>query len=330
VQCRKTQSLIYLLPLAALLVVGCASSQSTSGATGPNESVQLTEQRWGSSGTVLKTAHFTLYTTMNDPDFNQRLAQVMEGALTQYRRLAPTAKIDPRPMDCYIFANRRQWAEFTRQRTGNDAAIYLQINRGGYTVGDFFVAYYIGESGTLAVAAHEGWHQFVARHFKDRLPPFLEEGIATTFENISWDSNLPRWNMLRNVSRSQKLRDAIEKNSLWSLPQLVSMHAGDVVGEPAEKIEAFYAQNWAFARFLTDGAGGRYRAALNRMLADAVAGTLAHSIGAPNRIDGSFNPRAVRPMLEHYLGTTLEEVDSAYQAYIRELAKNAVDEHAQD
>ena len=74
-------------------------------------------------------------------------------------------------MACYLFQTRDEWAAFTRTRTGADAAIYLQINRGGYTVRDWYVAYFIGDLGTYSVAAHEGFHQYVARHFRSRLPP---------------------------------------------------------------------------------------------------------------------------------------------------------------
>ena len=70
----------------------------------------------------------------------------------------------------------------TARHTGMDAAIYLQITRGGYTIGDWFVSYYVGENATYSVASHEGWHQYVARNFRGRLPPFLEEGTASSDE----------------------------------------------------------------------------------------------------------------------------------------------------
>ncbi|HRK29826.1 MAG TPA: hypothetical protein PLD59_02010 [Tepidisphaeraceae bacterium] len=327
--CRKTQLILLMLQLGTIGLVGCAESaqkRPVSSQLGANTS----QRAWGSVGTATKSANYTLYSTMNDVSFDQRLVAVMEAALLQYRSLAPTAKIDPRTMECYVFANRRQWAEFTRQRTGSDAAIYLQINRGGFTVRDYFVAYYIGESGTFAVAAHEGWHQFAARHFKDRLPPFLEEGIATMFENIRWNATSPSFNLERNVTRSKKLRDAMEAGGLWSLTELASMHAGDVVGQPIEKIEAFYAQNWAFARFLIAGAGGKYRPAFDKMMADAVAGELISPIARVKKVDGSFNPRAVRPMLEHYLGAPLEKIDGEYQQYMKVLSSDAAGQVPRD
>ena len=52
---------------------------------------------------------------------------------------APDVKLSPNPLDCYIFESRQEWANFTKRHTGADAAVYLQINRGGYTLNDWFV-----------------------------------------------------------------------------------------------------------------------------------------------------------------------------------------------
>jgi hypothetical protein len=223
-------------------------------------------------------------------------------------------------MECYLFEGRRQWAQFTQDHTGDDAAVYLQINRGGYTVRDWFVAYYIGTVGTYAVAAHEGWHQYVARNFKSRLPPFLEEGIATMFENISWSPRGPHWNLASNPSRAEKLRDAIEQSQLWSLEQLCTMHAGDVVSLSGDRIETFYAQNWAFAHFMLYADNGAYRPAFTKMLAELSSGEADQYTGRRRSPPDNWDPRTVRPLLEHYLKMNMKQIDRAYQAYIRKLA----------
>lgn len=306
---------------ALLFVVGCAPQ--TPSATHPRASDSLEWNFNGVSGKVIKTPHYLIHTTIDDAVFLESLTQVMEGALQEYRKLAPGVQLSPKPMECYVFARRQQWEQFTSRHTGDDAAIYLQINRGGYTVRDWFVAYFIGDVGTFAVAAHEGWHQYVARNFKSRLPPFLEEGMATMFENISWSMSGPRWNMLSNPNRADKLRVAIQDNSLWSLEQLCTMHAGDVVSLSGERIETFYAQNWAFAQFLFLAENGKYQPALRRMLDDLASGASDAYTGKPRGPSDSWDPRTVRPLLEHYLGMSIAQIDTAYQAYIRQIA-NAV------
>ena len=262
------------------------------------------------------TAHYLIDTTLDDPDMVQNVAQVMEGALAQYRKLAPGVPQSPDPLKCFVFATRNQWAQFTQANTGDDAKIYLRINRGGYAVRDWYVAYYIGDRETLSVAAHEGFHQWVGRHFRRRPPPFLEEGLATLFEYVAWEGDLPRWRWDINPARRGGLERALQNGFLMPLPELVTMHAGQVVTQQLWKVETFYAQAWAFARFLYDGQGGKYRPALQRMLADLAAAATPNTGGPLPQ--GYWDPRSARPMLEHYLGEPLTEVDKEYQAFIAE------------
>jgi hypothetical protein len=302
--------------IVCLLLIGCAQPVRRA-------PVALNTAAWtfdGKAAHVVKTDHYLIHTTIDDSDFLDSLAIVMEGSLEQYRQLTPGVPISPRPMECYIFSRRPEWAQFTKDHTGTDAAIYLQINRGGYTVRDWFVAYFIGDNGTYAVASHEGWHQYVARHFKSRLPPFLEEGIATMFENIYWTSDQPQWNLAINPNRADKLRTAIEDGNLWPLEKLCTMHAGEVVGLSGERIETFYAQNWAFAQFLWNAENARYRAGFQRMLSELADGTADQYTGRRPGPTDTWDPRTVRPLLEHYLCMELAQIDGAYQRYIREIA----------
>lgn len=243
----------------------------------------------------------------------------MEGAFGQYRQLAPEVPVTDRPMECFLFANRQQWAQFTRQRTGNDAAVYLQINRGGYTVRDWYVAYFLGDIGTYSVAAHEGFHQYLGRHLKQRIPPFLEEGLACTFEDVTWDGKLPRWDLTVNYGRQSALHQAVSEDRLLPLDDLIGTHAGQVVNQSHEQIALFYSQSWAFARFMREAEGGKYRPALAQMLTDAATG---HLVGdqSPRRDHTLWNPRSARPELEYYLHMELPEIDKKYRDFLRAIA----------
>src|SRR5689334_20763899 len=188
---------VLALSLAAIaLVAGCASSGSAGSAAGAKKLVTFEPWQYRERPALtVHTPHYAIHTTLDDRDFLTNLGQLMEASLKQYQLFTPGVHVTIDPLDCYVFAHRPEWAEFTAQKTGADAALYLQINRGGYTVRDWYVAYFIGDVGTYAVVAHEGWHQYVARHFRSRLPPFLEEGIATMFENVRYfsDSGPPQW-----------------------------------------------------------------------------------------------------------------------------------------
>jgi hypothetical protein len=271
-------------------------------------------------GWKINTPHYVIYTTIQDEQFREKLPQVMEGAFAQYRELAPGVAVSDKPMACYVFYDRMEWNAYTKQTAGTDARIYLQIRSGGYTIGDRYVSYYIGPHGTASVAAHEGWHQFVARNFKGRLPPFLEEGLATTFEGVNLGSDIPRWNTAINPLRATALRHAVEEKHLWPTEQLISMHAGQVVNQTGDKIEAFYAQCWCFAKFLREADNGRYAPALQLWLAETAAGTVFDPSHSHTRVGLPWNSAAVKPMLEHYLGMSLPEIDQQFQLYMRHVA----------
>jgi hypothetical protein len=294
---------------------GCSPSSSTRAPASP---ALVDFQRLsidGSEGTRVVSAHYRIYSTLTDAHELQRVANVLEGARAEYRQLAPEVPEVPGFMECYVFQTRQQWAEFTRQHTGADASIYLRVNRGGYTVGDWFVAYWIGDIATFSVTAHEGFHQYVARHLKGRLPPFLEEGLACLFEQVQWDGDLPRWDLSYNQSRLMSLRSAIAQDKLFPLAELVRMHAGQVVGKPGSTIEAFYGQSWAFARFFYD----RYRPALRQMLADAARGDL-YGDSSRQMPDGPlWDPQTAKPMLEHYLGANLADLEKQFDHYLSDI-----------
>jgi hypothetical protein len=307
---------VALLPLG-----GCSSEPQQAGQwDAPPRLSTSSVDTWeykGSPGWRLNTPHYAIFTTIAKDDVREMLPQVMEGAYRQYVQLVPNVPLSNKPMECYVFFGRREWDEFTRATTGKDAHIYLQIRRGGYALHDRYVAWYIGPVATASVAAHEGWHQFVARNFKGRLPPFLEEGLATTFEGVEFQNDLPRWNPSLNPLRAQALRRTIDEKHLWPTEQLIRMHAGEVVNQSGEKIEAFYAQCWAFAKFLREGDGGKHAAALRQWLQETADGTVYDPSRSHTRVGLPWNPGAVKPMLEHYLGMELPEIDAAYQAYMR-------------
>lgn len=275
----------------------------------------------------ITTVHYRIYTDIADLETLDRLAQLMEGAYTQYCTICPVlshSTPNPQPMPCYLFARRAQWAEFTSRHTGPDAAIYLQIDRGAYTINDHFVAFWLGDRGTYAVASHEGFHQFVAHHFAGRIAPALEEGFACLFESVAWEESLPRWNLEFGGKRADDLARALSDRKMWPLPELLRLHAGDVISQPRPRIDAFYAQNWAFARFLWYSQDQKYRPAVQRYLADTAAGqawrppnTAAYSKLKPR----DWNPDLAVLQLEHYLGQSLRDLEPAYLDYCQSLGR---------
>ncbi len=273
--------------------------------------------------TCLVSPHYRIYTDIDDPDTLDQLTQLMEGAFRQYQLLAPGIPLSKQALRSYIFAGREQWAAFTAKNTGADAPIYLKISRGAYTVDDWFVAFWLGDRGTFAVAAHEGWHQFVARNYAGRIPPAIEEGIACMFEDVEWKGRLPQWNIGAAPSRRRVLASAMTTGNRWPLEKLLRLHAGDVIGLPRQQIDTFYAQTWALAMFLREAEDGRYRSAFQRYLADIAAGQAYRPAELSSLGQREWNPAVAGAQLAHYLNLPLSEIDTRYQRYCRTLTDSA-------
>lgn len=313
------------IPLLILcLLASCTPKEKLGQRLGPTAPVTIATQSWSygdAPGYILSTPHYTVHTTLQDLEFAKKLTQLLEAAFHQYQQFAPGIDLSDKPMDCYIFATREQWADFTVKNTGSTAKVFLQINRGGYTVRDWFVAFELpGRQRTYSVVAHEGFHQFVSRNYSGRLPPFLEEGMACMFEDIDYEKELPRFNLSVNRSRAHALRRAIEAKSLFALDDLVRMHAGEIVSRSGLTIDTFYAQNWAFARFLWEGENQRFRPGLQKMMIDTAKGTINDPSRALKSPNAPWNPAAVPMILERYLGMSFDELSARYQTYLRSIA----------
>ncbi len=314
-----------MLLALALCLAGCfSSSDKEPGWSGPGRAVPITTSPWtyeGKPGRTIKTEHYAINTTVGDDRFLDMTAQVMEGAYDEYRRRVPWLGLSTQPMECFIFSSRPEWETYTRRNTGPAAAVYLRIMRGGYALGDRYVSYYFGDYNTYSVAAHEGWHQFCGRNFKGKTPPFLEEGIACTFEGLSLSgpSGLPRWNPAVNLNRAVKLRNAVQERRLWPLEQLIRMHAGQVVGSTPDKIDAFYAQSWAFARYLWEFDNGKRRPSFQRMMTDIAAGSVYDPRIAASR-PAYWQADATKGILEHYLGIPFAQIEKEYLTFVNSIA----------
>lgn len=249
-------------------------------------------------GQTLLTPHYALHTTVKDPAFLRQLARTMEDSYRLYAELAPQSD----RLHGHVYARREEWADYTQQSAGPLAPVYLQIHRGGYAHGNLFATFHHGDRQTLAVCRHEGWHQYVASRFARRLPPFVEEAVATLFEEGFEAGDVAR--PLPNGTRQLRLAEAVRRGHVWPLRTLLEMHAGDVIGSDAAQIDTFYAQAWALALFVLQR--DAYRDGFRRML-------VAYA-------DGSVAAQEPVSAFERYLGLPFERIEADYVRYVRELA----------
>jgi len=316
--------------LAALaLLSGCASpggeraeSDAPATAAAPAQprpaaratSAVLSAEPWsyeGASGQVVRTRHYRIYTTESDALLAGRLPGFLEMALEHYRTaLTPLPAPDLR-LDTYLMDNRTQWTRVTRRLLGGRAGPFLRIQRGGFATRGVGVYYDLGAFDTMAIAAHEGWHQYTQRVFQERLPTWLEEGVASYMEGHRWKGGTPVFLPWANLERFDRLRVMEARGR--GLPLASFIESNGATGQAEEAGLDFYAQAWGVTHFLA----ARRRAGLDRLLRDAAEGRLTRVVRASAARESASIRDAgdlQRALFETYFGP-LAEAEAEYRAF---------------
>jgi len=278
-------------------------------------------------GLVFETAHYRVHTTLLDPLVVSSLPALLESAYRAYRAQLHRPVESRFALPVYIFASRDQWEAFTRRFAGDAAEAYLSIQRGAYYHNGACVVYHIGIHQTRSALAHEGWHQFVHRHFALRLPSWLDEGLATQFENAEQANGRIYFSPQRNRYRLVGLRQAVQQRRLLALPDLLAMNPSQVLGYE-QGLARFYAQAYALVRFLREADHGAYLGRFERMIRDGYEGRwpideATRQIAADRNvpISAAFNRRLSATLFRQYMGLTPEQLDARYRAWCIELAE---------
>ena len=319
----------------ALVLVGCASGERVAPAERSERTDARSEARagavaepgvsllsavlsadpWtyeGARGQVVRTRHYRIFTTETDALLAGRLPGFLELALEHYRTaITPLPAPDLR-LDAYLMDNRPQWARLTQRLLGERAAPFLRIQRGGFATRGIGVYYDLGAFDTLAIAAHEGWHQYTQRTFRNGLPTWLEEGVASYMEGHRWAGSTPVFLPWANLERYDQLRAAAA--GVRRLPPL-SAFVGSLgaVGQAEEAGLDFYAQAWLVTHFLAS----ERREGLARLLGDAAEGRLQRIVGAAARERASITGAGEmqRVLFETYFGD-FEEAEAEYERFL--------------
>src|SRR5437016_2478446 len=96
-------------PVLALLLVGCAHrvpSVLEGPAVPASVRVDHGSYETGESSRVI-TPHYLVYSTIEDDTLLAKIGELMEGALGEYRRIAPELPLTDKPMECHLFASRK-------------------------------------------------------------------------------------------------------------------------------------------------------------------------------------------------------------------------------
>jgi len=301
------------------LLAGCRSAE-------PPVRFQWHAEDWqfdSASGKRLVTDHYEIFTTVRDERFLELMPTVLESAYRRYVKLFPSARPTDARMTSYVFLTRDHWLRFTRTFAPARLRVYSHIHAGGYQERGVAVLHYIGRHSTLSVLAHEGLHQFVETHLPERIPAWLNEGLACYCEALEFRNGRCIFTPQHNIHRLNYLREALTGDRLIPLAKLLSTDAGEAVVKPEVPVRTYYAQVWALIVFLRHGAGGKYVPGFVRMLADA--GTPQMRIGArayiaatptPDRKPLSFGQAVFR----RYITEDTDAFNAEFTQYLRHLS----------
>ena len=286
-------------------------------------SVPVTKRSWhfgGAAGKVITTPHYRVYTTLTRQSILDRLPLFLERAMAHYTTALAPLPYPRTRLDTYLFESRGQWEAKTRQMLPRQASTFLTLGRGGFTTRGTSVLYYIGRKDTLAIAAHEGWHQFSQEIFRSQLPLWMEEGIATYMEGYtSHPDGLPRFRPWMNLERFHTLRDAVRAGRLIPLEDLLSRTPQSFLKDSKNELLIYYAQVWVLTHFLAEGQHGRYRESLREVLIDALRGRLAvRSLG---RRGGPGSVRLGSAVMTAYFDSDLTQFEQAYLQFVQRVVR---------
>lgn len=276
----------------------------------------------GNEGRLIRTMHYRIYTTEKTPMLRERLARFAEHALPHYRTSLTPNKPLPRPqqrLDTYLMDNRPQWTEVTKLLTGERSEDMLKIARGGFAFKGIGVYYDLGLYDTLAIAAHEGWHQYTQRTFRSALPIWLEEGIAAYNEGHRWDRSTPVFTPWANLERYEQLVSAHDEDTLFTLEELFESSPQSHFDSADDALLTYYAQLWAFVHFLNEYDNGKYAASLRLLLRDVADGSVTEVLEqrlGPGAARRTLMSREGPALFFAYFEEDLETVNEQYMGFI--------------
>jgi hypothetical protein len=290
------------------------------------KSIEVWLNKYG-DGLIITTKHYRIHTTLLDPLMLRQFPGFMESAYRGYQSQLPELIETTTKFTVYLFAERGQWEDFTNTFAGRQASLFRKIKAGAYYLNGACVAYHIDRERTFSILGHEGWHQFNSRHFKFRLPSWLDEGVAMLFEVSRYEDGLFYFKPGRNVYRLGGLKKTLMKNKMIPLRELMAMNPGEVLSaNETEAVTAFYSQAYTLVRFLREEGYGKRLRNYHQLLVGGLRGTwplseVSKRIAADRNIPLTVRwNRAVGPKLfEHYIDDDFDKIEKEYKAFCRKI-----------
>lgn len=292
------------------------------------ESIEPWQNVYG-PGLKITTPHYEIFTTLMDRFMLSTIPAFIESAYNVYNKQIPEPVTNSTKFTIYLFADRTQWEHFTWTFAGDQAEIFYKIKAGAYYHNGACVAYNIGMNRTLSALGHEGWHQFSSRHFKYRLPSWLDEGIAMLFEAYSYKDGTIIFEPYKNEYRLDGLKKTLSTNKMMPLNELTAINPGQVLAsDQSQAVSAFYSQSYALVRFMREYNHGSMRAVYEKLVSDGFTGKwplddvskeIAMDRNLPRTI--LWNHIVGTQLFQQYVNDDSEKVEQEYIEFCRQITQ---------
>ncbi len=293
-------------------------------------SAVLAEETWtfeDTGGILLKTPHWRLFTTSTRQTLRQRLPSFLEAAMDHYTSALGELPRPERQPEIFVFGGRSQWEAMTRRVMGEEAEVYLRIQRGGFTTKGQSLLWEIGPRDTYTMVAHEAWHAYSQTTFKEPLPVSWEEALSTYMEGFRYDfaKGVATFKPWANMERFDRLREAHSEGRMLTLSEWQRSTPQRLMQRSPSAALDFYAQGWAVIHFLNEGAGGTHAPALRSLVSDAAHGGTIAKIRTElgGRAASAYaSRRGGADLFKVYTGKAAEELDAEFAAFVERIVRS--------
>lgn len=322
---------ICIVAVSLIPVAGCESTprQTRGSAAFVSPAGAVTAEPWtfqGNGGVAYTTPHYRVLTTVDRQIIGERLPRFAEASLARMLDTFPHLSPPRKGLEIFVLESRPEWRRFVTDVFG-EAGVgrYDPIERGGFTEGGRSVLWDIGVHDTFAIIAHEGWHQFVQSSFREPLPVWLDEGIATWAEGFRWNPERPDEPLFlpwANVERFDQLRSASIRSGLLPFDALLGSRPQELILASKDATLSYYAQAWALTHFLLSDP--QRRRSLDRLLADARAGRIGATLRArygPRSAQAYALRRTGVDVWRAYFGEDLRGAEAGFADYVETVVR---------
>lgn len=212
----------------------------------------------GIDGLCIRTQRWDICTTIMQPTLHARLPVALEAALAAMRAKLDSASFTlPEPtetMTTCLMSDRRQWSNLAKIILPLHAGAMQGIGRGGFTSEGVALLYDIDRRShcrdTMALALHEGWHQYAQTALHRPLPAWVDEGLATVMEGFRLLPDSVQIDHAANRQRERRAWWMLRRGRMRSLREFAADDPHAAMARSNTSLLDYYGQAWAVMRFM--------------------------------------------------------------------------------